>query len=177
MPALLNFLSYVFNYLTQSGLLLVAPSFVSTLFSGITYFLPKQSDFQADHEELTKSLLKKRSEAVVKFVASVEFVPESIMDVKDVESEELVLTLDKYTDYKYEIAELKGRYYRKEATLRNLFFISMALVILGLLHPYAGVVAFFIGIVVLICIFFNVVALSQITKRIHTIKTCPDFVE
>lgn len=163
------------SYLSHSGLLLAVPSAISTLFSGITHFIPQQNDFQTNHEALTKGLLKKRSEAVIRFVASVEFPPESIMDVKDVQSEELVLTLDKYADYKYEVFHLKKDYYRNEAGIRNSFFASIVLAVVALLHPYLGVAAFFAGLGMILYIYLKVRALSVIRSRTHDLKTCADF--
>ncbi len=176
MDTLFTSIKIIFHTLVQAGPLLIAPSFISTVFSGINYFIPSQNDFQVNHESLKKSLLKKRSDAVIKFVASVEFIPDSFMDVKDVQSEDLVLTLDKYAEYKYEIDNLKNSYYKNESWLRNSFFISMALIIIGLLHPYLGVVAFIFGVLIILFIFLRVRALSKITCRVHELKVCCDLI-
>lgn len=153
---------------------LTIPPVVATLFSGVNYFLPKQDNFQRDHESLVKTVLKKRADALIKFVASVEFVPESIMEAKDIRGEELFLALDKYAEYKRELENLKRIFYRQEGQLRLSFFAAIGLIILSLIPPYLNVLAFLLGIVLGIIIFYLIHRLAQIRNSVHDLKVNPD---
>lgn len=162
--------------LADLGWILITPHVVSILFSGVNFFIPKQHDFQEDHESLVKTILKKRADALIKFVSSVEFVPESIMEVEDIKGEELFLILDKYAEYKRVLKNLKKMFYQKEGWLRSSFFIAIGLLIISTFHPYLNALAFLLGIILIIIIFYFIKRLAQIRKSIHDLKVNPDLI-
>ncbi len=154
--------------------LLLAPAAISSLFSGINFFLPKQDKFSEDHQALNKTILKKRSLALANFVASVEFIPDSIMEVKEVGGEDFFLQMDKYSEYKEEFKFLKDSFYKLDSQLRNSFFGSMIIFVVGFLNPVLKLISFFVGILLILYIYTRTRKLSQIREKIHSLKINPD---
>jgi len=171
-----NIFVQIIERLAQLGVFSAISPGISVLFSGISYLLPSQNDFQEHHEVLAKIVLKKRADALIKFVASLEFLPESIMEVKDVRGEELINGLDKYGIYKDELVVLSRSFYRNESCLRTSFFLALAFLIIGLIDPYVGAVTFLLGGLLIIFIFYVTRKLSNIKKRLHELKLNPDLI-
>lgn len=166
----------IVKYLEQSRIALAGSPVISMLFSGISHFLPDQNNFQKHHEALMKKILEKRADAVLKFIESVEFLPDSIMEVEDIQVKELLNTLDKCGVHKDELIRLGRSFYNNESYITKSFFFAVALLLVGFFHPRIGVITFLLGVILIIFIFFVTKKLLGLKKRLHELKIDPDLI-
>lgn len=166
-----------YNKILELQAVLAAPSGFSLLYSGISSYLLNQKDFKDDHELLIKQILKKRVALLKHFIESVDYVPDSIMEMKEFQGEDFFLQLDKYSCYKHEVEEMAPRYYKCKNRITNLFFFSFVVFIIGFLHPLLQFITFWVGLLTILGIFLQTKKNSLIAQRVHELKVCPDLVD
>lgn len=159
------------------NIILFFPSLISGILATISYFTPKQNDFKNDHVALNGIILKKRAYALTKFIASVEFIPTSIMEVKDIDGEDFFLQLDKYYQHKNDLIKLERNFYKCQFQLRIVFFLSLMFLILSFFHPALKILSFLSGLVLIILACWRTQNLATIGKKIHDLKINPDLLK